>query len=144
MESKFRGLLKSNIYTMFTLEQIKHAHSQVKSGADFPKYIQDMKNLWVTSYQVSVRDGTVIYSGVDNFQISTTTGIDPLIISPISDSEKFKSDLKNHQQGNTDYHTFCEDCAKSGIAQWIMNLSNMTCTYYDSLGNEILVEKIPS
>jgi uncharacterized protein YbcV (DUF1398 family) len=83
---------------MFTLEQIKQAHSQVKSGADFPEYIQDMKGLGVTFYEVSVRDGTVIYSGVDNFQISTTTGVDPLIISPIVDSEQFKSDLKNHQQ----------------------------------------------
>ena len=92
---------------------------------------------------MSVRDGTVIYSGVDNFQISTTTVIGPLVIVSVLDIETFKSDLKNHQQGNTDYHTFCEDCAKSGIEKWIINLSNMTCTYYDSLGNEILVEKIP-
>jgi hypothetical protein len=30
---------------MFTLEQIKQAHSQVKSGADFPRYIQTIKIL---------------------------------------------------------------------------------------------------
>jgi hypothetical protein len=30
---------------MFTIEQIDQAHSKVKSGADFPKYIQDLKNL---------------------------------------------------------------------------------------------------
>jgi uncharacterized protein YbcV (DUF1398 family) len=30
---------------MFTLEQIKQAHSKVKSGADFPKYIQEIKIL---------------------------------------------------------------------------------------------------
>ena len=29
---------------MFTVEQITQAHSHVKSGADFPKYIQDIKN----------------------------------------------------------------------------------------------------
>lgn len=27
---------------MFTIEQIKEAHSKVKSGADFPNYIQDL------------------------------------------------------------------------------------------------------
>lgn len=33
---------------MFTVEQIKTAHSKVKSGADFPAYIQDIKKLGVT------------------------------------------------------------------------------------------------
>ena len=27
---------------MFTIKQIKDAHSKVKSGADFPKYMQDI------------------------------------------------------------------------------------------------------
>lgn len=129
---------------MFTLEQIKHAHSQVKSGADFPSYIQAIKELWVSSYEVSVRDGTVVYSGLDNFQISSLTGINPLSISNILDAEQFKSDLKNHQNGNTDYPTFCNDCAKSGIEKWIMDLRNMTCTYSDTFENQVLVENIPS
>ena len=30
---------------MFTIAQIKEAHDKVKSGADFPKYIQDLINL---------------------------------------------------------------------------------------------------
>jgi hypothetical protein len=30
---------------MFTIEQIKQAHNKVKSGADFPKYIQEIKKL---------------------------------------------------------------------------------------------------
>lgn len=33
---------------MFTAEQLKAAHSQVKSGADFPAYIQDIRKLGVT------------------------------------------------------------------------------------------------
>ena len=30
---------------MFTLEQIELAHSKVKSGAEFPRYIQEIKEL---------------------------------------------------------------------------------------------------
>jgi hypothetical protein len=30
---------------MFTLEQIEFAHSKVKSGADFPKFIQEIKSI---------------------------------------------------------------------------------------------------
>ncbi len=42
---------------MFTLEQIKSAHSKVKSGADFPNYIQDLINLGIKSYHTYVSDG---------------------------------------------------------------------------------------
>ena len=42
---------------MFTIEQIQSAHSKVKSGADFPKYIQEIKALGVTSYETYVEDG---------------------------------------------------------------------------------------
>ena len=39
---------------MFTLKQIKAAHSKVKSGADFPKYIADIKKLAVNAFETSV------------------------------------------------------------------------------------------
>lgn len=41
---------------MFTAEQIKAAHSKVKSGADFPSYIQEIKALGVTHYEAHVED----------------------------------------------------------------------------------------
>ena len=40
---------------MFTAEQIKAAHSKVKSGADFPGYIKEIKALGVTHYEAYVR-----------------------------------------------------------------------------------------
>ena len=94
-------------------------------------------------YEVSLRDGQVEYYGVDNFSIATFTGCGPLDISSILDVEQFRSDLKNHQNGNTDYLTFCDDSAKSGIEKWIVTMDSMICTYYDIHHNEILVEKIP-
>lgn len=42
---------------MFTEAQIKHAHSKVQSGADFPAYIQEIISLGVISYDVYVADG---------------------------------------------------------------------------------------
>jgi len=42
---------------MFTLNQVKQAHSKVKSGADFPAYIVAIKTLGVVYYQTYVTDG---------------------------------------------------------------------------------------
>lgn len=40
---------------MFTVQQIELAHEKVKTGADFPKYIQDIKELGVIAFETFVK-----------------------------------------------------------------------------------------
>ena len=127
---------------MFTIQQIHEAHSKVKSGADFPKYIQEMIALGVTSFETFVFDNHTDYYGKDNYFTSSQGFSGTLPIANRSDVEQFKLDLKSHQQGHTDYMTFLKDCTKSGIEKWIVVMDKMTCSYYDINGNEMLVEKI--
>lgn len=129
---------------MFTLQQISDAHSQVKSWADFPKYIQDLIKIWVSEYTIYVNDGHAEYLWKDWFSISSDVKYSKLNIPETVNIDQFKSDLKNHQIWNTNYMTFINDCAKSGIFKRIMNVDNMTCIYYDIDNNDLLEEKIPS
>jgi uncharacterized protein YbcV (DUF1398 family) len=129
---------------MFTIPQIKEAHSRVKSGADFPRYMQDIMQLGVTSFETFVFDNHTNYYGETDFKIASEGFPDTLTVKDKSDIEQFKSDLKSHQQGHTDYRTFLEDCAKSGVEKWIVLMAEMTCTYYDKSGNSVLVETIPT
>ncbi|WP_333599607.1 DUF1398 domain-containing protein [Flavobacterium sp.] len=129
---------------MFTIPQIKEAHSKVKSGADFPRYMQDIIALGVTSFETFVFDNHTNYYGEDDFKIASTGFTATLTVMDKSDIEQFKLDLKSHQQGHTDYGTFLQDCAKSGIEKWIVVMAKMTCTYYDKNGNALLVETIPA
>ncbi|GGD27930.1 hypothetical protein GCM10011343_17670 [Flavobacterium orientale] len=69
---------------MFTIEQIKAAHSKVKSGADFPAYIQDLKSIGITSYDAFVSDGRTIYKGLNNFQVDSTPKYESLKIATTS------------------------------------------------------------
>ena len=129
---------------MFTVEQIKTAHNKVKSGADFPAYIKEIKQLGVTQYETFVSDGHTDYYGANDYKTSSVAKYDALAITEKSNAEQFKADLKAHQQGKTDYPVFCSDCAKSGIEKWAVCMDKMTCTYYDKAGNEILVEIVPT
>jgi len=52
---------------MFTVDQIKSAHSKVKSGADFPTYIKEIKALGVTHYEAYVSDGHINYHGTNDY-----------------------------------------------------------------------------
>ena len=129
---------------MFTVEQIEQAHDKVKSGADFPKYIQEIKALGVIAFETWVTDSHTEYFGLDNYQTKSNPQYDTLTISEVTDKEKFSQYLKIHQQGQTDYYTFCTHCAETGIEKWIVSLDKMTCIYVDKTGNEILEEKIPA
>lgn len=128
---------------MFTIQQIQEAHSRVKSGADFPQYMQDIIMLGVTSFETFVSDNRTHYYGENNYIVSSEPSPEILSIAAKCDAEQFQSDLKAHQQGKTDYQTFLKDCAKSGIEKWIVVMDKKTCSYYDTTGNEVLVETIP-
>jgi len=128
---------------MFTVEQINQAHEKVKSGADFPKYIQEIKQMGVTSFETWVTDSHTEYFGENDYQTKSLPQYENLIIADSSNREMFCRYLKIHQQGETDYFTFCRHCAETGIEKWFVCLDKMTCIYYDKANNKILVEQIP-
>lgn len=127
----------------FTVEQIKAAHSTVKSGADFPRYIQEIKALGVTAYETWVKDSHTEYFGAHDYRTASTPMYEDKVISNSADKTKFEFYLKIHQQGGTDYFTFCNHCAETGVEKWFVSLDKMTCSYYDKTGNKMLEEQIP-
>lgn len=128
---------------MFTVEQITTAHAKVKSGADFPAYTQEIKQLGVTAFETWVTDNHTRYFGKDDFQTKSEPQYEALSIADQADREKFMHYLHIHQQGETDYATFLKHCAETGIERWFVGLDTLTCTYYDKAGNEVFAEQIP-
>lgn len=127
---------------MFTVEQIKAAHSKVKSGADFPFYIKEVKSLSVTHSEAYVTDGYTDYHGGNNHLATVPPKYEAIAIADIPKTEKLKAELLAHQQGKTDYLTFIKMCAEKGVEKWEICMDKTICTYYDKAGNEILVEEI--
>lgn len=128
---------------MFTVEQIEQAHAKVKSGADFPKYIQEIKKMGVIRFVTWVKDSHTEYFGENNYTTKSKSKYDELTISDNTNLEKFRIQLKAHQQGKTDYFTFCMNCGETGIEKWVADLDAMTCIYFDKAGKEVLAEQIP-
>ena len=133
-----------NIKKTFTVQEIETAHQKVKSGAEFPSYIQEIIALGVCSFQTFVTDSHTQYYGENGYQVASRPQYLPLRIAEKSDAEAFHNFLKHHQQGGCDYFTFCKYCAETGVDNWVVNINEMTCTYYDKDHKEVLVELIPS
>lgn len=128
---------------MFTIEQIKLAHSKVKSGADFPSYIRELKALGVRRYDTYVTDGTTHYFGEGNFSAKGTSRYPAMEIASSSSADELSSALRVHQAGGTDFPTFCKQAASFGVEKWTVDLEKMTCVYFDKKGNVMVSEEIP-
>ncbi|WP_299250524.1 DUF1398 family protein [uncultured Cytophaga sp.] len=96
----------------------------------------------VTAFETWVKNSHTEYFGESDFRITSEPMYESLSIAETSNADAFKVCLNNHQEGKTDYATFCKDCAEHGIEKWYVCLSIMTCTYYDKAGNTILVEQV--
>ena len=128
---------------MFTIDQIKAAHSKVKSGADFPGYVKEIATLGVTEYTYAVGDGSTTYYGAENFSAASSPRYAQMTIADAGSIETLLKDLKIHQAGGSDFLTFCRQAAEAGVEKWTVNMNDMTCTYYDLAGNKMLTEAIP-
>lgn len=129
---------------MFTLKQIQAAHAKVKSGADFPKYVHTLREMGVTRYDVYVSDGHTDYYDQKGFRFSSEPVHAPLKVAEEDNRAKFNDYLKFHQDGRSNYETFCKHAAETGVEKWFVDIAAMTCTYCNKKCEEILVEAVPA
>jgi len=128
---------------MFTIQQMKAAHAKVKTGSDFPAYVQEIKQLGLLRYEYLVKNGRTVYHGANNFQINSEAIYTDKVISEISSSATVKQIITKHQQGKTNFLTFCAQVADAGVEKWTVDTQTMLCSYYDLDGNTMVAEPIP-
>ena len=126
-----------------TIEQLNAAEAKVKSGADFPNYMKELINMGVLRLETFVTDGNTVFHGGGSHAVTAASKYPSLAIAETHNAKQFQADLKRHQRGETDFFTFCADCAKSGVNKWIIAVAEKTCTYYDLSDEAVLVERIP-
>lgn len=128
---------------MFTEQQLKAAHSKVRSGADFPAYIQEIKELGLLRYEYWVHSGEVIYYGHNGYEVRSEAKYSEIIISGNASASALANAISIHQQGQTDFITFCRQVAEAGVEKWVIDTQGMLCIYYDKEGKQMIAEPIP-
>ncbi len=122
---------------------MKAAHAKVKSGADFPAYVKEIKQLGLVHYDFMVKNGRTVYHGVNGFQVSSDSIYPEKTISAAASPAAVKQIIAEHQQGKSDFPTFCQLVADAGVEKWVVDTAAMVCSYYDLSGNSIVAEPIP-
>lgn len=128
---------------MFTIDQIHEAFAKVKSGADFPQFVQNLKEIGVTHYDNFVLDGRTNYYGLNGFMLDGASKYPEMQVNDNSSSDRLKHAIAIHQQGQTDYPTFCRQAADAGVEKWRVHMIERTVIYTDKKGQKLTVEPIP-
>ncbi|OCB70212.1 DUF1398 domain-containing protein [Flavobacterium crassostreae] len=128
---------------MFSLEQIKQAYDKVKTGPDFTQYIQELIAMGVEGYDTYTQDSHVVYYGAAGHQVHTDQKHPDFALATTVNKPLLIQNLVQHQDGQSDYITFCQQAAQCGIAKWRIDILEMTCTYLTAENHAVLIEKIP-
>ncbi|MCE5113432.1 DUF1398 domain-containing protein [Staphylococcus aureus] len=126
----------------FTLSEIQQAHQQY-TGVDFPKLFKEFKDMGMTYNIVNIKDGTATYVHQSEDDIVTSSVKSNHPVAPSSNQSIVQDVLTRHQQGQTDFETFCDEMAEAGIYKWHIDIQAGTCTYIDLKEQAIISELIP-
>ncbi|HEI7964567.1 TPA: DUF1398 family protein [Staphylococcus aureus] len=126
----------------FKLSAIQQAHQQF-TGVDFPKLFKAFKDMRMTYNIVNIQDGTATYVHQSEDDIVTSSVKSNHPVAPSSNQSIVQDVLTRHQQGQTDFETFCDEMAQAGIYKWHIDIQAGTCTYIDLQEQAIISELIP-
>lgn len=128
----------------FTERNIRAAYAGTRTGADFPRLIQDLKRLGIVSYDHMLASGSNVFHGLDGQSVSLAKMGPSVPVSDRADVEVLKTHISEHQSGLTNYPELCGLAGQAGVDKWTCDLMAMTCTYFDRSGRKLHVELIPT
>jgi uncharacterized protein YbcV (DUF1398 family) len=129
---------------MFSNTQLADAHAKVKSGADYPGYVRELKRLGVLRYDFIVATGTNIFYGEGGYRLETDPKYTALTVARAASAAELQQILRVHQAGETDSLTFFRQAAEAGVDRWTCDLGRMEVIYTDGDGRVLLREAVPN
>ncbi len=127
---------------MFTIEEIENLHLASEKGMDFIEFLNKLKEMNVEYYDFYVSDGRYKYTHIDGDSIETKPLYEKKEISTVSNVGMLKQSVKVHQNGDTDFLTFCRQASESGVMIWRVEITNLRVTYLGHDFGELLVENM--
>lgn len=113
---------------------------KANANGDFLELVKSLKAIGITKFQTCASTAKSMYFDQAGNTVYDQTDFFNFPIGKL-DVETFKQALVQHQQGKTDFPTWLQVTAASGIGYWIVDLSDSTCIYYDLNDNPVYTEK---
>lgn len=128
---------------MLTLTQIKESAEDIRTGADLPSFVQQLKEGGVIRIDIYVVDGMAAFFWRNGDAMQTSSAYPNIDINNDDCAMALLRSIQTHQKGLFDFRTFCYEAANAGVEKWVINLDDMEVNYFNSCGSIILQEEIP-
>jgi hypothetical protein len=102
-----------------------------------------LKQLGLVGYEFMVTDGSAVYYGADGYKVNREPGYAPQPIMRPASPMALREAMGIHQQGGSDFPTFCRQAAAAGVEKWRIDIQRMLTIYFDSDGSVMVEESIP-
>ena len=93
-----------------------------------------------------VEDAIERFSKEGTLVVADTAMADDGVLYPVFDAtivQAMRHIISIHQQGQTDFETFCQQAADAGVHYWRTDAVNLACIYVDMAGQDMVNEPIP-
>ncbi|CAM4085663.1 hypothetical protein AT575_04090 [Streptococcus penaeicida] len=126
---------------MLTKEMIMAAQ-ELFSGNDFPGLVKAFLEMGIVANTVNIKEGQATYQTAEGQEVELPAYRVESVAGRV-DEDYFIQQLRKHQKQETDFPTFCQDTAASGIYKWDVDLLAKTCSYFDLDNKLVYTEAIP-
>ncbi|NEU08044.1 DUF1398 domain-containing protein [Flavihumibacter sp. R14] len=124
-------------------EQLIHDIEQQALGLSYPRYVQKLKEIGITNYEVRVKNHNRKFTSYKGQELLLTGDLPEVICADEYNRAAVKAAVRRTQEGLTDYPEFLKELAAAGIHNYLADLDSMKILYMGKNAGDLYTEAIP-
>jgi uncharacterized protein YbcV (DUF1398 family) len=116
----------------------RRSKAAISSVGDLMKYVEGLKENGLTRCDFIVENGRTMLYGMAGYRGLNDGSYDAVQIAQATSVSKLKMAFMNFRTGQNNFREFRRRLAEAGVSNWVMNLKEKTCVFYDYFGIRML------
>lgn len=116
----------------------RKSQAAISSVGDLMKYVEGLKEKGLTRCDFIVENGRTMLYGMTGYRGLSDGSYDAMQIAQATSVSKLKMAFMNFRAGQNNFREFRRRLADAGVRNWVMNLKEKTCVFYDYFGIRML------
>ena len=117
----------------------RKSQAAISSVSDLMKYVEGLKAKGLTRCDFIVENGRTMLYGMSGYTgLNDGSYDDAVQVAQATSVSKLKMAFMNFRTGQNNFREFRRRLAEAGVRNWVMNLKEKTCVFYDYFGIRML------
>jgi len=122
----------------YMITRKRKSKAAISSIGDLMKYVDGLKEKGLTRCDFIVENGRTLLYGMSGYRGLNDGSYDAVQVAQATSVSKLKMAFINFRAGQNNFREFRRRLAEAGVSNWVMNLKEKTCVFYDYFGIRML------